>query len=68
MAKKNKPKSNNNKPSVHDGLKDLDIRVNEMGEIVRGFDVDDLNKFLDENVKDKKLEQESADDAHQKDD
>lgn len=54
MAKKNKLKSDPPKPSVHEDLKDMDIRVNEMGEIIRDYDIDDINDFLDKNVKDKK--------------
>ncbi len=59
MAKKNKPKSDNPPPaSVPDDLQNMDIRVNEMGEIIRGYDIDDINAYLDKNVKDKKLDNE----------
>lgn len=36
----------------------MDIRVNEMGEIIKDYDIDDINTFLDKNVKDKKLNNE----------
>ena len=56
MAKK---KENKKKPEVHDELKGFDIKINEFGEIVSTFDVDKINSFLDENVKDKKLKENS---------
>ena len=55
MAKKNKPKPQASKAPVHTDLKTMDIRVNEMGEIIKDYNVDDINAFLDKNVKDKKL-------------
>ncbi len=59
MNKKDKSKSGKPKPSVHDDLKNMDIRVNEMGEIIKDYNVDDINAFLDKNVKDKKLNNDS---------
>lgn len=56
MAKKTKPKSDAPKTSPKKGLKSMDIRVNEMGEIIKDYNIDDINAFLDENVKDKKKE------------
>lgn len=56
MAKKTKPKSDAPKTSQKKGLKSMDIRVNEMGEIIKDYNIDDINAFLDENVKDKKKE------------
>lgn len=59
MTKQTKPKPRpRQKPPVHRDLKDLDIRVNEFGEIVRDYNVEDLNNFLNEKVKDKKLNNE----------
>lgn len=55
MAKKNKPKSDTPKNTVHKDIKNMDIRVNEMGEIIKEYNIDDINAFLDKNVKDKKL-------------
>ena len=44
------------KPTVHKELKDLEIQVNEFGEVVINKSADELNTFLNKNVKDKKLE------------
>lgn len=41
---------------MHKELKDMDIRINELGEIVRDYDIDTINKFLTDRVPDKKLE------------
>lgn len=63
MTKQNKPKSRaRQKPPVHSDLKDLDIHVNEFGEIVREYNVEQLNTFLNEKVKDKKLNNETSND------
>ena len=50
---KKKPKKG--EPEVHDELKGFNIEINEFGEIKTNLDVDKLNKFLNENVEDKKL-------------
>lgn len=56
MAKKTKTKASEKaKAKVHRDIKDMDIRVNEFGEIVRDYKVEDINAFLNEKVKDKKL-------------
>lgn len=52
MPKKLKKKG---KPIVHDELDGFDIKVNEFGQIQGNFNIEDLNKFLDRNVEDKKL-------------
>jgi hypothetical protein len=52
MPKKMKQKG---KPAVHEELEGFDIKVNEFGEIVGNFNVEELNKFLNEKVDDKKL-------------
>jgi hypothetical protein len=59
MAKKTVAK-NPDKPrqKVHKELKDMDIRVNEFGEIVKAYDIDAINAFLKEKVTDKKLTEE----------
>jgi hypothetical protein len=58
MAKKNKPKAPG-KPVAKERkeLKDMDIRVNEFGEIVKDYNIDAINSFLKERVPDKKLEE-----------
>ncbi len=50
---KKKPKKGD--PEVHEELKGFDIKINEFGEITSNFEVDKLNEFLNDNVKDKKL-------------
>lgn len=52
MAKK---KQKDKDPSVHGELEGFNININEFGEIITNFDVEQLNAFLDENVDDKKL-------------
>ena len=60
MLKKNKPKdkpkSESPKPSVHTDLGNMDIRVNEFGQIITDYNIDHINAFLDKTVKDKKFE------------
>ncbi len=51
-------KKKNNKeeaPKVHNELQGFDIKINEFGEISSNLNIDKLNKFLDDNVEDKKL-------------
>ena len=58
MPKKKKKKE---EPKVHEELKGFDIRINEFGEIITVFEVDALNKFLNEKVEDKKLKGREGD-------
>jgi len=53
MAKKKKETPKN--PDVHTELKGFNIKINEFGEIISSFEVDQLNEFLNENLEDKKL-------------
>ncbi len=55
MAKQSKPKSTPEKPPT-EKLKKMKIRVNEFGQIIKDFDTEEINAFLDEHVKDKKFE------------
>ena len=55
MPKKTTSKSSKSKTKVHQDLKELDIRINEFGEVVKDYKVEDINAFLNEKVKDKKL-------------
>lgn len=48
MSKKEKAK-------VHKDLDGFELSVDSFGEITSNLSVEDLNKFLDRNVKDKKL-------------
>jgi len=54
-------KSKNNQPEKkkNDSLKGFDIKVNEFGEIITSHKIDEINEFLDENVKDKKIEKDT---------
>lgn len=50
---KKKPKEG--KPQVHDDLKGFELTINEFGEIKSNLDPEQLNRFLNKNVEDKKL-------------
>ena len=52
-SKKNQPDKKKNDP-----LKDFDISVNKFGEVITSHKIDEINEFLDENVNDKKLNQD----------
>lgn len=60
MAKKNNsvPKTPTLKKKT--GLPDFDIYINEQGHIVKNYDVNKVNEFLNEHVPDKKLEEGSS--------
>ncbi len=49
MAKKEE------KAKVHKELEGLDLKVDSFGEIKSSMSVDEINKFLNKNVEDKKL-------------
>jgi hypothetical protein len=38
-------------------LKNIEIRVNALGQIEKDFNIDDINAFLNKNVPDKKFEE-----------
>ena len=42
-------------PKVNPELPDIDIKINSFGEIISNYDIDQINDFLNKNVKDKKL-------------
>ena len=42
-------------------IKEIDMHINEFGQIVRDIKLEDINAFLNENVPDKKFEE--SDDA-----
>jgi hypothetical protein len=50
-----KKKKNKENPQVHTDLSGFNIWVNEQGEIESTHSIEDLNKFLDKKVVDKKL-------------
>lgn len=43
------------KPEVNRALEGFDIRIDEFGEIISNFEIERLNRFLNENIEDKKL-------------
>lgn len=43
------------KPKVNAELDGFEVHVNSFGEIKSSLKIDELNKFLDKNVEDKKL-------------
>jgi hypothetical protein len=57
MASKQQP----GKVKTHPDLGILDISVTKFGEIEGSKSIDEINKFLDKNVKDKKLSDEQVD-------
>ena len=60
--KKKKPTEPINKrPAVHERLSGFDIRINSFGEMESTFEIDQLNKFLNEEVKDKKIKPKNSD-------
>lgn len=50
-----KKKAMTGKPQVNKDLDGFEIQINEFGEINANMNIEKLNKFLDENVEDKKL-------------
>lgn len=50
-----KKKAEAKKAKVHSELDGLDITINEFGEIKTNYDINRINDFLNEKVKDKKL-------------
>jgi len=60
MAKENKPKQTSLKTPKKTPVipESIDIQVNELGQIVRNFDIDKINSFLNEHVPDKKFTDE----------
>lgn len=56
--KKTTRSSPTGKPEKQDkALKNIEIRVNTLGQIERDFNIDDINAFLNKNVPDKKFEE-----------
>jgi hypothetical protein len=56
MAKGKEGKSKKQgKPRVHQALKGFEVSIDTFGELKSNVPIEKLNKFLDENVDDKKL-------------
>ena len=58
MAKRDKPKPPPKPEKKPPKLNEINIQVNELGQIERNFDIDKINQFLNENVPDKKFTDE----------
>ncbi|MFN7118062.1 MAG: hypothetical protein ACK4TA_14775 [Saprospiraceae bacterium] len=58
-----KKKPQQGKPEVHEELSGFDIKINEFGEIISNYKVDQLNEFLNENVDDKKLRERRSEES-----
>ena len=50
-----KKKPQDGKPQVNSALEGYEIRINEFGEIISSIPFDQLTKFLEQNIEDKKL-------------
>ncbi len=48
-------KQKKEKAKVHKDLEGLELRVDSFGEVSSNMPIDELNKFLNKNVEDKKL-------------
>lgn len=58
MAKQKKTtRSADDSGKKEKALKDLEIRVNTLGQIEKDFNIDEINAFLNKNVPDKKFEE-----------
>ncbi|MBS1980040.1 MAG: hypothetical protein JST74_02605 [Bacteroidetes bacterium] len=56
MAKEKTTKSKNQaKPRVHEQLRGFEVSIDSFGELKSNLPIEKLNKFLNENVEDKKL-------------
>lgn len=53
---KEKKTSKKRKPRVHTQLDGFEVSVDQFGELQSNMPIEKLNKFLDENVDDKKLD------------
>jgi S-adenosylmethionine hydrolase len=53
MKKPNKP----NPTTTEKKINEINLYVNEFGNVVRDVKLEEINKFLDENVPDKKIEE-----------
>lgn len=52
---KKKKETGRKKPRVNRELEGFEISINSFGEISSNIDIDKINKFLNRNLKDKKL-------------
>ena len=55
----NKKKDNiENKPKVHKDLGDFEFKIDSLGEVSSNLNIDKINAFLDDNVEEKKIDNE----------
>ena len=54
---KNKKTPEDKKAKVHKELGGFEIEIDQFGEINSSFSIDKINKFLDDNVEDKKIDE-----------
>jgi hypothetical protein len=67
MAKKGKETPKKEKPKVHKDLDGFEMSIDQFGEIKSNMNIEKINKFLNENVDDKKLaEREDYDEMKKK--
>jgi len=64
MAKKKSQPAR--KPRVHKNLSGLEVSIDPFGEIKSSMDIEKINRFLDENVEDKKLAEQREHDLQKK--
>ncbi len=57
QKKTSRPSANGKTEEQENILKNIEIRVNTLGQIERDFNIDDINAFLNKHVPDKKLEE-----------
>lgn len=57
---KKKSASPSDVPAANKALRQLDVKIDEFGQIVRNVNLEQINEFLDETVPDKKLETNEA--------
>jgi|GEM_PF-1253458 len=55
MVKKNDSTPKTPAPKKKAGLPNFDIYINEQGHIVKNYDVNEVNEYLNQHVPDKKL-------------
>jgi hypothetical protein len=54
-----KLKKHRNKAEFHDDLEGFDIHINEFGEMISNMNIDKINAFLNSQIEDRKLQDNS---------
>lgn len=60
MAKRKSKLANKKKPDVHPELQGFNIEINKLGEINYTHNIDEINEFLDDKIKDKKTKKKNS--------